>query len=54
MVPGHAHGLTVIDIVFYNEIVTVLKFCSLEGNFADQFPLISLWLKTVRLHLPQL
>ena len=45
---------TVLDIVFYNEIRTVLELCTLEGNFEDQFPLIDLWLKYVSLKLPQL
>ena len=47
--------LTVVDIVFYGEIRTVLELCSLEGcNFADQYPMINLWLKQVAKEIPQL
>ena len=46
--------LTVVDIVYYSEIRTVLELCSLEGcNFADQYPMINLWLKQVAREIPQ-
>ena len=55
LIDDAAAKLTVLDIVLYNELKTVLELCSLEGsNFADQFPKIDLWLKYVSHKIPQL
>ena len=55
LIDDAAAKLTVLDIVLYNEMKTVLELCSLEGsNFADQFPKIDLWLKYVAHKIPQL
>ena len=55
LIDDAAAKLTVLDIVLYNELKTVLELCSLEGsNFADQFPKIDLWLKYVAHKIPQL